>query len=71
MHFKKSARARKAIIFSPNVGGCMLDKEVLVKGFGHLMGNVMRFKTSHRRQHEGEWPYGLNTLVFLQDYKSK
>ena len=61
---------RRPSFLPPNIHGRALDKEVLVKGFGHLMGNTIHFQASHRSQYKGEWTYGLSTLGYLQDYKS-
>jgi hypothetical protein len=64
----KCAGITKAIVSSPDIYSRALDKEVLVKGFGHLVGNTIFFQASYRSQHEGEWPHGLSTLGYLQDY---
>ena len=51
----------KAILFSPHLNAHLLDKEDVT----NHKGNTVHFQASQQSQYKGEWPYGLNTFIFV------
>ena len=48
------------------IGGTRLgDKDTVVDGFSHLVGNVLRFKASYLSNHRCVWPYGRDVAGFV------
>lgn len=42
------------------------NKDVLLSGFSHLVGNALRFKASYKSKNLCKWEFGLHVSGFLQ-----